>query len=308
MDKYKYVFGPVPSRRLGLSVGVSPIPLKYCNYSCIYCQLGRTHNMLNQEKEFFPHEEIIKEVANYLQDDPNYDVITIVGEGEPTLYSPLGELISEIKRLTTKPIAVITNGSRLNESDIRRKLALADLVLPSLDAYDEDSFRKINRAFGKINFSSVYEGLRKFSQDYKGQLWLEIMLIPGVNDDEDSLYKFQHLLKDIDYDRLFINTPVRPPAEEWVKESSEEVMQKAMEILGGIAINALASQGFGSEIIDDYEAIISIIKRHPMNQHEIKSFLDSRSSLDFTKIIEKLKKDTRVEIIKYKNYETYRYV
>ena len=179
MRATKSVFGPVPSRRLGLSLGISPLPRKTCNYACVYCQLGRTRQMTNQRQEFVPWETIREEFSNFLQSGVPFDVVTIVGEGEPTLYAQIEELIGAVQTLTDKPVAVITNGSLLAVEEVRSALKKADLVLPSLDAYDEASFRKINRPLRKIKFQEVYEGLRLFTQEYEGQLWLEMMLVQG---------------------------------------------------------------------------------------------------------------------------------
>jgi len=186
---YKYIYGPVPSRRLSLSLGISPIPPKYCNYSCIYCQLGRTINLTNKREEYFKLKDIIKEFEEYLKEELKFDAVTIVGEGEPTIYSRLGELIVELKKLSAKPIDVITNGALLYEEDLRRELMDADIVLPSLDAIDEENFSKINRLSKKIEFEKVLDGIRIFSKSYKGQLWLETMLIKDINDDTESLLK-----------------------------------------------------------------------------------------------------------------------
>ena len=139
----KYVFGPVPSRRLGRSLGISPIPEKTCNYTCIYCQLGRTTHFTNTRKKFFPVEDILVELEKALEQEREIDFITIVGEGEPTLYEDLGLLISKTKNLTSKPIAVITNGALLYKEDVRKNLLEADVIMPTLDAYSEKMFRKI---------------------------------------------------------------------------------------------------------------------------------------------------------------------
>jgi len=197
---YKYIYGPVPSRRLGLSLGISPIPAKYCNYSCIYCQLGRTIKLTNKREEYFKLEDIIKEFNEYLKEELEFDVVTIVGEGEPTLYSRLGELILELKKSTSKPIAVITNGALLYEENLRRELMNADIVLPSLDATDEERFRQINRPYKKIAFDKVLDGIRTFSDSFNGQLWLEMMFIKGMNDDTESLLKMKEILNTIQYD------------------------------------------------------------------------------------------------------------
>ncbi|QXM07396.1 radical SAM protein [Crassaminicella indica] len=307
MKTYQYLFGPVPSRRMGLSVGVSPIPRKYCNYSCIYCQLGRTNKLSNTRESFFEIEEILSEFKDYLKEEIKFDVVTIVGEGEPTLYKDLKELILGLKHLTKKPVAVITNGSLLYKKEVRSALYEADIVLPSLDAYDEESFKRIDRPFGKIKFQDVYDGLIIFSKEYKGQLWIETMMIKDINDDEASLLKMKNLLKKINYERLYINTPVRPPAEERVKPASKEAIERAVKSLGGISIDMLHSEGFFSEEKDDYMAILSIIKRHPMNQYEIDTFLKSRKCEKTEYIFEKLNNDKNVDVLDYKGYITYRY-
>ena len=308
MKEYKYLFGPVPSRRMGLSIGVSPIPKKYCNYSCIYCQLGRTNHLTNERKSFFEVEDILKEFKDYLKSKKDFDVVTVVGEGEPTLYKDLGKLIIELKKHTTKPVAVITNGGLLNKKEVRDDLKNADIVLPSFDACDEEIFKKVDRAHGRIKFSEIYEGLIDFSNEYEGQLWIETMIMKDVNDDEESLMKMRSLLDKVKYDRLYINTPVRPPAEQWVEQVSSDKIALAVNILKGISIDMLDSKGFASEVEDDYEAIISIIRRHPMNQYEIRSFLESRSCNNIETILERLKEEKNVDRVAYKGYDTYRFI
>jgi len=306
VKEMKYVYGPVPSRRLGVSLGVSPIPKKACNYSCVYCQLGRTDCMTNTRQMFFTVKEIMDEFDEVLRNNIKFDVVTIVGEGEPTLYLGLGELISEIHKRTDKPVAVITNGALFYDANLRSELYQADIVLPTLDAYDDASFKKINRPHGAIDFKMVKDGLKTFSEEYQGQLWIELMLIDGINEDDESLRKYSEALKELHYDRLYINTPVRPPAETFVKAIDHEKMSHAVDVLGGISIDLLDSQGFHSEIEDHYEAIMSIIKRHPMNQFEIKGFLESRSCKNTDDIFDDLKKDSKVARVTYKGYDTYR--
>jgi len=306
MENYKYIYGPVPSRRLGLSLGVSPIPSRTCNYSCIYCQLGRTKNLTNDRKAFFPVDDIIAELKDYIDSKPLYDIITIVGEGEPTLYSDLGQLIKKIKEITDAPVAVITNGALLSETMVQKELMSADFVLPSVDASSEEMFKKINRPHGKIDYNAVINGLINFSKKYKGKIFIETMVIKDLNDQVDQLKALNNILKTIDYDRLYINTPVRPPAESHVEEPSLETLNVAVDILKGISIEQLISTGFFSKEKDDYRAIKSIIQRHPMNQFEIKSFLEERNCDSPEIILKKLSNDPEIEINNYKNYKNYR--
>ncbi|MCD4712467.1 MAG: radical SAM protein [Clostridiales bacterium] len=305
MKTMKYVYGPVPSRRLGLSLGISPIPQKTCNYSCIYCQLGRTYPMINKREMFFEVSEIIKELELMLNSKVEFDVITIVGEGEPTLYAGLGKLIEEIKSRTDKPVAVITNGALMGQADVQRDLLGADIVLPSLDAVNATMFKKINRPHKDLIFEDVADGLIDFSKLFRGQLWMEIMLIKGLNDDVETLMQLKEILGRIQYDRLYLNTPVRPPAESDVEPVPHDVMERAVDVLHGISIDLLASEGFHSEIEDPEDAILSIIKRHPMNQHELESFLISRGCINIDTIMVELKENPNVIVKKYKGYETY---
>lgn len=306
MSELKYVFGPVPSRRLGRSLGISPIPKKTCNYSCVYCQLGRTNKMTNMRQEFFPLEDILSEFDEYLKDEDKFDVVSVVGEGEPTLYSRLGDLIKGLKERTSKPVAVITNSALMYDPQVRKDLMEADIVLPSLDSCDEETWHKVDRPYGRLVYNDVFDGLIQFTKEYKGQIFMELMLMDGINDDDLSLQKFHDIYKNLHYDKLYINTPVRPPAESYVSVSSPETIQKAVELLGGISIDALANGGFFSEIKDDYEAIISIIGRHPMNQFEILGFLESRQADNTDKLMERLKNDPCVLLTEYKGYITYR--
>ncbi|WP_371682079.1 radical SAM protein [Oceanotoga teriensis] len=306
LNKYKYIFGPVPSRRMGLSLGVSPIPKGHCNYSCVYCQLGRTTSMTNEIKNFYDSKEIVNEVKDYLRNGFNFDVLTLVGEGEPLLYSNIDDLISELKKITKKPIALITNGALLSDKNIREKIKDIDILLPSLDSYNQEMLRKINRPYGKIIFEDSVLGLEKFSKNFDGQIWIEIMLIKNINDDKNSILEFKKILEKIKYDKVYINVPVRPPAEEWVQIPDEENINFAVNELDGISMESLASEGFYSEEIDDLEAIISIIKRHPMNQFEIKSFLIERKNEKPQEILDKLDIDEKIIKIDYKGYKNYR--
>lgn len=279
---------------------------KTCNYSCIYCQLGRTNHMTNNREMFYPVNDIITELKAVLKNDISFDIITIVGEGEPTLYLGLGDLIIKIKALTNKAVAIITNGALLYDSSVRSELLNADIVLPTFDAYDQESFQKINRPHGSIKFNQVFEGLQLFSKEYKGKLWVEMMFLHDINDSENSIKKYKQMLSAIVYDRLYLNTPVRPPAEGYVEAVSKESMLRIQNELKGISIDLLDSEGFYSDISNHQDAIYSIIKRHPMNQFEIRSFLKSRNCEDIDNEMIGLENNSNIESISYKGYTTYR--
>jgi len=302
---FKYVYGPVPSRRLGESLGISPIPFKTCDYSCVYCQLGRTTKLTVERKEYFPLEDIIDELKENVKLF-SFDTVTIVGEGEPTLYSRIGDLIASIKELTTKKCAVITNGSLLWNKDVRKELMKADIVLPSLDAWDEKSFKKINRPHGSLNFEKVVEGMITFRKEYKGEIWLEVMLVSGLNDSDENLLKIANWIEKIKPDRVYINVPVRPPTESWVKIPDMSRIRKAEKILKGVFMGKIPQGEFYSSLEDTLDAIMSIIRRHPMSYNEITSFSKERGE-NVEEVLGRLRENPNVEVVKIGDKEFFRY-
>lgn len=306
MSDTRYLYGPVPSRRLGLSLGISPIPDNTCSHSCIYCQLGRTRHLTVEREEFYPLADMVREIDAFFSHPTSFDVVTIVGEGEPTLYARMGDLIDAVKRRTDRPVAVITNGSLLHREDVARELMKADIVLPSVDAVDETAYRRINRPVRSLTSELVLGGIRSFTESFEGQVWLESMLLKEINDSDQALYRLRDYLDTVPYEKLYINTPVRPPAEEYVEQPTAERIRRAEEILGGVAIDHLVSEGFVSEIEDDLQAIKSIILRHPMNQHEVRSFLESRHPEDADAVMEALQNDPEVKAVPYRGYLTFR--
>lgn len=303
----KYIYGPIPSRRLGKSLGISPISKKICNLSCVYCQLGLTDKMTNNSVYEYDYLKIISELKEVLNSTSDIDCITIVGEGEPTLYLKLEVLIDEIKKITDKPIAVITNGTRFTEKEVYQALLKADIVLPSIDAYDEISFKKINRPHKNLKYDDIINSLIKFSNEYRGQIWLETMVCKDYNDSEEALKLLKELADKIKHSRYYLNSPVRPPALKSVKTADHQKLEEMAKELDAINIDALADPKFYSHIKDNLSAILSIIRRHPMNQFDIKAFLDSRGEENTFKIFDSLKNNQKIETIKYKGYDTYRY-
>jgi len=275
-----YVYGPVPSRRLGQSLGVDPIPFKTCNYNCVYCQLGRTSPLSNERQEFFPPEAILTEVQAALEKckPGQVDYITIVGQGEPLLSAGLGQLIVEIKVLTDMPVAVITNGSLLFRPEIRAELSLADVVIPTLDAADEATFRRINRPWPELKITEIIEGMVTFRKVFEGQLWLEVMLVKGVNDTEEALTGIANALRRIRPDRVHLNVPLRPPAESWVEIPDSESLIRATAILGEVAPIVTPAEGeFGlAGDMPVADAIVEIIRRHPIREGTLLEILNSR--------------------------------
>ena len=205
------IFGPVPSRRLGRSLGIDLIPHKTCTYDCLYCQVGPTTNHTATPNEHIPLNTVIKELKTKLDTHPDY--ITLSGSGEPTLYAPLADLIDRIKDLTDIPIAVLTNGSLLWQPHIRQSLMRADLVAPSLNAGSPATFQKINRPHPDITFDKMLEGLIQFRREFTGQYWLEVFIIEGINTDPAEIQNLAHCIARIDPDRVQLNTATRPTAD-----------------------------------------------------------------------------------------------
>jgi wyosine [tRNA(Phe)-imidazoG37] synthetase (radical SAM superfamily) len=226
-----HVFGPVPSRRLGYSLGVDIIPPKYCTYDCIYCQIGKTTDKVIRRKSFYDAGSIADEVAAKVA-LAHVDVITFSGSGEPTLNSDLGTMIGKVKERVTTPVAVITNGSLLYDRDVRSDLAAADMVLPSLDAVTEEVFQRINRPHPLLDIKTIMEGLREFRAEYTKSIWLEIMLIRNVNDDPDELRKMVQIASTLGVDRIQLNTVTRPPSEENACRLEEDDLQAICKRFG----------------------------------------------------------------------------
>ncbi len=208
-----YVFGPVPSRRLGRSLGLDLVPFKTCTYDCVYCQLGRTTHKTVERREWVPLDDVIEELRGSLPSRPDY--ITLSGSGEPTLYSRLDELIERIHALTDVPVAVLTNGSLLWDPEVRAQIAAADLVVPSLDAGDESLFQAVNRPHPYISFAQMLAGLVAFRREYQGPIWLEAFILGGYTAIPAEARRIVDHARDIRPDRVQLNTVTRPPAEEF---------------------------------------------------------------------------------------------
>ena len=223
--KREYIFGPVPSRRLGRSLGVDLVPFKTCTYDCIYCQLGRTTNKTMQRKEWVPIDIVINQLKAKLSSKPDY--ITLSGSGEPTLFSRLEELISKTKGIADIPVAVLTNGSLLWLPEVRNALKAADMVVPSLDAGSSQIFQYVNRPHPDITFSKMLQGLVEFRKDYGGQYWLEVFLLAGVTTPEMEINRLKTCINAIQPDKVHVNTVTRPPAEGF----AEPVPKKQLETI-----------------------------------------------------------------------------
>jgi wyosine [tRNA(Phe)-imidazoG37] synthetase (radical SAM superfamily) len=208
------VYGPVPSRRLGRSLGIDLVPLKACTFDCVYCQLGRTTHKTLERRSFFALEPILEEAAERLaRIRPDY--VTVAGSGEPTLEARLGELLEALKGLSNVPVALLTNGSLLWDEEVQRAAALADVVIPSLDAGDEEFFQWVNRPADGLSLEQVLGGLVSFRGRYAGSIWLEVMVLAGMTETRGRLQALADAAARVRPERIQLNTPVRPGGQDF---------------------------------------------------------------------------------------------
>lgn len=266
-----YLFGPVPSRRLGRSLGVDLIPYKTCTYDCIYCQLGTTTHRTTERSADIPVGVVLDELAVALRNGCAPDYITLAGSGEPTLYAELGTLIVGIKARTSIPVAVITNGSLLWDTSVRAAVCQADLVMPSLDAGDETLFRCINRPHPEISFARMVDGLTALRTDYHGPIWLEVMLLAGMTAIAAEVEKIKRHLELIKPDRVQVNTVVRPPAKDFAMPVPAERLQAFTQQLGAHAevICDTKHTHDAPGAVATRQDIVNLLKRRPCSLDDI---------------------------------------
>ena len=290
---FNYVFGPVASRRLGLSLGIDLIPYKTCTLDCIYCQIGRTTHLTSTPEPFVPVDKVLWEVSEKLKQVPTPDFITLSGSGEPTLYSHLGELLQKLKRFTI-PTAVLTNSTLLYDPKVASQLLNADLVCPSLDAATPSIMEKVNQPVKNLDCERIIEGIIRFSEIFTGKLWLEILLVKDVNDSNSEIAKLVRIAKQINPDRIQLNTVVRPPAISGIRGLDQERLKKiAQEFNGNVEIVATEGRERRPEFKSQHMDIIDLLSRHPSTLEDISSGLGI-SVQDTKKQIEKLKSEHKI--------------
>lgn len=265
-----HLFGPVNSRRLGMSLGVDLIPPKTCTFDCIYCEVGRTTDLTLQRRPYAA-DVIIREIQDYFQPDRiKPDFITLAGSGEPTLNAEIKQIITAIKQISAIPVAVLTNGALLYQPEVRQSLALADVVLPSLDAGRESTFQRINRPAAGLTLAMLLSGLKAFRREYPGQIWLEVMVLKGINDNEAELKALKREIAAIAPDKVQLNTAVRPVTDARAKPLNREEMAGIAAYLGEgaevIAASERSSPGFAAATD---RALVDMLARRPMTARDL---------------------------------------
>ena len=261
---YEYLFGPVPSRRLGRSLGVDLIPFKTCTMDCIYCQLGKTTCEVSERGGYVPIQDVVTELECWMATDGRADHITLAGSGEPTLHTQFGDVFRWMQQHTDIASVLLTNGSLLHLPEVRADAALADKVKVTLSAWDETSFQQIHRPAQGVTFDLLVAGEHAFREEYNGELSVEVFIIDGVNSDFSSVRKIAERVETINPDRIDLNTAVRPPADSGVAAVSPEQLAELAEILGPKATVAASFKKQNVEAIEiSEEVLLGLIKRHP---------------------------------------------
>jgi wyosine [tRNA(Phe)-imidazoG37] synthetase (radical SAM superfamily) len=304
------VFGPVPSRRLGKSLGINNIPPKRCSYSCVYCQVGRTIHPLLDVREFYPVDEIVTEVSERVSEirerGERLDFLTFVPDGEPTLDAHLGEAIDRLRVLGIR-IAVISNASLLWLEEVRRAIGRADWVSMKVDATREDAWRRINRPHSFLRLTQVLEGITQFASEFRGELVTETILIRGMNDDAQSIREIAEYLVKLQPRTAYVGIPTRPTAETWAHPATEQVVTRAyqiltrrlprVELLTGYEGTAFGSSG------DPNRDLLNITGVHPMREDAVRELL--RGSGSNWTVVERLIEGGELEQVEYRGHRFY---
>lgn len=293
----KYVFGPVASRRLGISLGVDVIPFKTCTLDCIYCECGKTTDLTLERKRFVEPRVVLDEIKDIVREEHNIEYITFSGSGEPTLSSDLGLIIEGIKEMTDVPVAVLTNGTLLYREDVRRELARADLVLPSLDAVTPGVFKKINRPDCQLDIERIIEGLKLFSAEFNGQIWLEVFLAKGINDTPGELEKIFAEICELKPDKVQLNSLDRPPAYEGVDPVSIDTLETIANQWSCVPVEISKRIRKREEIAafnNNLENnILNTIKRRPLTIGDLEA-LTGKRRVELFKYIDVLEREKKI--------------
>lgn len=275
----KYLFGPVNSRRLGISQGVDLVPPKICNFNCIYCEIGATTTLTCERREYVPLAELFAEIDRLLADRElvdHLDVFTVTGSGEPTLHSGVGRVIRHIKEKSGKPVVVLTNGSLLFLPEVRQDLLAADIVIPSLDAAREASYRRINRPASCAPLARIIEGLAAFRKEFSGRFWLEILLASGINDSPEDIAALVEAVARIRPDKVQLNTVARPPLEAFARPVGRQELEAAA---GRFPVPVEILVDFTTRSREKFRApsegeIIAMLQRRPCTAEDVSEALN----------------------------------
>jgi len=301
---YKYLFGPVPSRRLGMSLGVDLVPSKICSLDCVYCEVGKTTKLTIERKEYILYSKVVKELIHYFENNPEPDYITFSGSGEPTLNSGIGDILQFIKQeKPTIPIAVLTNGTLLYDKKVRDELQGADVVLPSLDAATKETFQKINRPAPQLTIEKYIQGLVDFRKEFTGKIWLEIFILPGYNDNDKELLELKKVIDKVKPDSIQLNTLDRPGTISNLHSATKVELERIINIwcFNNVEVIAAATQ---RKNIQSYRnniasTILGTISRRPCTVDDLTKILGLHIN-EINKYLDVLEAENKIESIRQK--------
>jgi wyosine [tRNA(Phe)-imidazoG37] synthetase (radical SAM superfamily) len=299
---YRYLFGPVPSRRLGISLGIDLLPMKTCTLNCIYCECGRTTDLTVDRKEYVPLDKVKAEYLQYLAHHPLPDYVTFSGSGEPTLNRRIGEIIRFIQsRKPAVSVAVLTNGTLFSDRQVRFELKEASVVIPSLDAATDKVFRKINRPYPRLNTITMIDGLVRFRREYHGQLWLEVFILPGLNDTTAELTALKQAIERIAPDRIQLNTLDRPGAVNDIRTADRGELERVLDFWNLKNAEIIARAPERRELVsyrkDTESAILETIARRPCTLADLTEIVGLHTN-EVNKYLDVMEADKKIEVVK----------
>lgn len=298
---YKYLFGPVPSRRLGMSLGVDLVPAKVCSLDCVYCEVGKSTKLTLERREYIPYAGIVAELNDYFANNPDPDYFTFSGSGEPTLNSRIGDVISFIKQHKPHiPIAVLTNANLLYDAQVRSELMQADLILPSLDAATQATFNKINRPPAELSVAMHVQGLIDFSREFTGKIWLEVFILPGYNDSTAEILALKEVIEQVQPDSIQLNTLDRPGTISGLHGASRSELKRVSKLLDFDNVMIIAAPPQRKHIksyrSDAEAAILETIARRPCTLDDIEQILGLHRS-EINKYLDVLEAEQKIEVV-----------
>lgn len=301
---YNHLFGPVPSRRLGISLGVDLVPMKTCTLNCIYCECGNTSLLTLERKEYVSFESVKRELTHYFANHILPDYITFSGSGEPTLNSKLGDVIHFLRDLAPNiPVAVLTNGTLFSQKQVRTDVKDASVVIPSLDAATETIFRKINRPPLQLRLDTTIDGLVQFRKEYTGEIWLEIFIVPGMNDTDQELTALKHAIEKIKPDQVQLNTLDRPGTVSTLRPATREELERVLDSFqmenAAIIADPPDHKGLFAYRKDTESAILGTIARRPCTSRDLSEILGLKIH-DVDKYLVSLVADKKIQAVKQK--------
>ncbi|MCK5540100.1 MAG: radical SAM protein [Deltaproteobacteria bacterium] len=303
-----HIFGPVPSRRLGLSLGVDLVPFKTCTLDCIYCELGKTATPATKRTEYVPYLQLKSEIeAFFSSEDRKLDYITLSGSGEPTLNTALPRVIKLLRKLTKTPIALLTNGTLFNDPEVRREAVAVDVILPSLDVVSEDLFTALNRPAPGLDIKEIIAGLIKLRHEYQGRIWLEILFCRGLNDNPQEINRLVKAVTAIKPDKIQLNTVVRPGAMAEAVAVEQTFLKKILPRFGSqaeIIAPFARNSDYGSTIGKAEETILATLKRRPCTRNDLEQALGLKS-VEVIKILDLMLEKGKIKALEHSGERYY---